>query len=248
MAPITLTTNRICADVTTCGSGQYQAVSRTSTTDALCTSLAACGSNQHVSQNPTSTTDRECKTILTALDSVLIALCGLIIICVAMYCGTRMVQRYQKLKTSLQEQEMLLLETEAQRSDAATTIQLMQSAWAVPEEHVTKERQISVGPKHDVWIGRWGNRKVGIAVFKQLRSDTLALHRQCEMLRALRHPNLVIFYGASTDESHAPFLLTEFMDRGSVWDVLHGTGDNLKPLEHVDIAMGVAEGMEYLHR
>ena len=40
-----------------------------------------------------------------------------------------------------------------------------------------------------------------------------------QFLRSLRHRNIVYFYGAG-DLATAPFLVTEFMERGSLCDLL----------------------------
>ena len=54
-----------CADLTVCGSNQYQSVASTSMSDRQCAPLTVCDSNQFQSVAPTRTTDRQCKTIQT---------------------------------------------------------------------------------------------------------------------------------------------------------------------------------------
>ena len=44
-------------------------------------------------------------------------------------------------------------------------------------------------------------------------------HAGTQFLRSLRHRNIVFFYGAG-DLTTAPFLVTEFMARGTLSDIL----------------------------
>eukprot|EP00041_Stephanoeca_diplocostata_P031346 m.975366 g.975366 ORF g.975366 m.975366 type:complete len:985 (-) comp23939_c0_seq12:125-3079(-) len=242
----TLTSNRICSDISACNSLQYVTVPPTATSNTVCASVQTCDANQHATRQPTSTTDRVCATTLTTLDAVLITLCGLIAVGMALYCGSRVLNRHRTLKLTLEDQEKLLQSAEAQWSDAATTVQLMQAAWVVPETHVTKQRKLSGGSGRDTWVGHWGNRTVAVTVLKHVK-DSPVLHRQCTLLYGLRHPNLVIFYGASTGGSSWPFLLSEFMELGSLWDAIHIGRMEITPLK-LSIALGIAKGMAYLHQ
>ncbi|KAI8926237.1 kinase-like domain-containing protein [Entophlyctis helioformis] len=76
--------------------------------------------------------------------------------------------------------------------------------------------------------------------------DTLAsFSNEVAMLMALRHTNVVKFVGfGSLDSRH--FLLTEFMGRGSVFDLL-ASKDHLDSRRKWRIIMDAATGMEYLH-
>lgn len=83
------------------------------------------------------------------------------------------------------------------------------------------------------------------------------LRAEIATLSALRHPNILLFMGACTEAPHA-CLVTEYMPRGSLWDLLHAPDENtatnpaakLRPLEMNYIlraSLDVAKGMAYLH-
>jgi ankyrin repeat protein len=78
---------------------------------------------------------------------------------------------------------------------------------------------------------------------------------EMEMLTALRHPNVVLFLGACTQPPNL-LLVTEYMPRGSLFNVLHGykSGSHSKQglalgfKARMKMALDVACGMNYLHK
>jgi len=72
---------------------------------------------------------------------------------------------------------------------------------------------------------------------------------EMEMLMALRHPNIVLFLGASIQSPNL-YLVMEYMSRGSLSNVLHteGAGKKLGMKSRIRMAMDVACGMNYLHK
>jgi serine/threonine protein kinase len=66
-----------------------------------------------------------------------------------------------------------------------------------------------------------------------------------ELLSTLRHPNIVCFLGASIQSQSLAWLVMEYVERGSVWDVIH-VSDGAKEISlqtrlrmFVDAALGV---------
>lgn len=58
----------------------------------------------------------------------------------------------------------------------------------------------------------------------------------------LRHPNVVLFMGAAVD-NNIPVIVTEFMPRGSLYDVLQGFPGNMPYDLQIHIAYAAASGM-----
>ncbi|KAG2592263.1 probable serine/threonine-protein kinase PBL23 isoform X2 [Panicum virgatum] len=103
-----------------------------------------------------------------------------------------------------------------------------------------------------VYKGRLADTKEVIAV-KQLDRDGFQGNREflveVLMLSLLHHPNLVKLLGYCTD-SNQRILVYEYMPKGSLEDHLLDLPPNWKPLPwhtRMQIAVGAAKGIEYLH-
>lgn len=100
-----------------------------------------------------------------------------------------------------------------------------------------------------------------MAVKKILHNDDLFLcksfAREVKTLGRIRHRHLVRLLGCCSGnrkETGSTLLLVyEYMENGSVWDWLHRNPKNTKKMKRFDwdsrlrIAVGLAQGMEYLH-
>ncbi|KNC53576.1 TKL protein kinase [Thecamonas trahens ATCC 50062] len=97
-----------------------------------------------------------------------------------------------------------------------------------------------------VYAGTW--RATAVAV-KRTRCVELSGRQlrefvdEASMLMRLRHPNVVIFMGITLEP---PQLVTEFMDRGTLYDVLHAPDLFLDPSIMFKWAHNMTQGMQYL--
>jgi serine/threonine protein kinase len=65
-------------------------------------------------------------------------------------------------------------------------------------------------------------------------------------MRSIRHPHILIFYGAGVNSNDHPFLVTELMVNGSLRRLL----DSSEPItwsQRFTFARDIASGMRYLH-
>lgn len=76
----------------------------------------------------------------------------------------------------------------------------------------------------------WANRRVAVKKLKQffveLDPEALAMfEEEVRFMQSTRHHNIVFFYGAGDDEEEGTkFIVTEFMERGSLRNVLDNKG------------------------
>ena len=65
-------------------------------------------------------------------------------------------------------------------------------------------------------------------------------------MKSVRHPNIVLFYGAGTMDDGTPFLVIELLDRGTLRGILEKTQD-IEWRQKVVFAKDTALEMQHLH-
>eukprot|EP01103_Thecamoeba_quadrilineata_P014223 TRINITY_DN417_c0_g1_i3.p1 TRINITY_DN417_c0_g1~~TRINITY_DN417_c0_g1_i3.p1 ORF type:complete len:233 (-),score=24.91 TRINITY_DN417_c0_g1_i3:557-1255(-) len=107
---------------------------------------------------------------------------------------------------------------------------------------------IGTGSFGQVYKGTWRSLDVAVKrlpdVFKPDQHRDFV--KEIQLLSMLRHPNIVQFLGAVTIPPN-PFLVTEFMSKGSLHSILHESSFSVSWKRLKDIAIDSAKGMNYLH-
>lgn len=96
--------------------------------------------------------------------------------------------------------------------------------------------------------GMWRGTPVAVKRLHPHMRDTSMSDfvREAALMLNLRHPNVVALMGISRDEDTFS-IITEFLERGSLDDILHNASIIIEP-EHVRLfALDAAKGMTYLH-
>lgn len=79
---------------------------------------------------------------------------------------------------------------------------------------------------------------------KQVLQD---FQKECELLRAIRHPNVLFFLGACLKQDNM-FFLTEYMEHGDLFSLIANKDDNAAWEKcGRDIALQIALGLNHLH-
>jgi len=71
--------------------------------------------------------------------------------------------------------------------------------------------------------------------------------REVEFMEQMRHPNLLLFYGAGVNPFNKAFLVTEIMSNGSLKALLHNHTHPIDWATRVLFAIDIASGVAYLH-
>eukprot|EP00762_Andalucia_godoyi_P008250 ANDGO_02983.mRNA.1 Dual specificity protein kinase pyk3 len=129
------------------------------------------------------------------------------------------------------------------------------------------QEKVSEGFYGEVFKGEFCGSKVAIKKFKLssiASSEEVARTKASEMLESaqeeisvmysLRHPNVVLFMGASFDfslnannmVSFSPLIVMEFMEHGSLYSVLHDR-NRLTDQKISEFIHDICAGMQYLH-
>eukprot|EP00051_Salpingoeca_urceolata_P033094 m.18928 g.18928 ORF g.18928 m.18928 type:complete len:1188 (-) comp5818_c1_seq1:13-3576(-) len=166
---------------------------------------------------------------------------------VAMY-----VRRTRRRAKGLQE---LSSATERLLDQTQRELQELVEVWHIEPSELKIIRTIAEGSYGVVMEARW--RDIAVAV-KRLRESAAILNDRAQdlfeseaaFLRTLRHENIVLFFGAGVMK-HAgatlPFLVTEWVENGSLQDVLADATFCIDRAHLHKFSFDAASGLEYLH-
>ncbi|XP_047941918.1 serine/threonine-protein kinase EDR1-like isoform X3 [Salvia hispanica] len=119
---------------------------------------------------------------------------------------------------------------------------------AIQWEDLQLKEEIGQGSFAVVYRGIWNGSDVAVKVYTGSQYDETLLDykKEIDIMRRLRHPNVLLFMGASCKEEKIA-IVTEYMTRGSLFKTLHRSNQSLDIRRRLRIALDVARGMNYLH-
>jgi serine/threonine protein kinase len=114
------------------------------------------------------------------------------------------------------------------------------------ERDIEMEKDIvGTGTFSQVYKGTFQKQSVAVKLFKQRVTDE-EFSKEVIMLRNLNHDKIVKFIGYANFEFQKGIIM-EYMDRGTLFDVLHKKLHEFTWLEKLRIIKQVTEAMKYLH-
>ena len=123
------------------------------------------------------------------------------------------------------------------------------SAWQIGHEEITMLERVGSGASGKVYRSVYREMTVAVKMFYM--TDDLGSNsevaREIRFMQTFRHPNVVLFIGAGRTAVDCPFLVTEFMARGSLRDVLDNRTMTLSFSRKLQFAIGAAKGINFLH-
>nr|AVG22651.1 MAPKKK4 [Plasmodiophora brassicae] len=121
--------------------------------------------------------------------------------------------------------------------------------WEIDYSQLTFLTKIGDGAFGEVFKGRLWGTDVAIKKLKDSEVDDKVLadlKNEVAILSQLRHPNVVLYIGACTVPPNV-CIVTEWCDRGSLYDIIYKQKAIIDTRKIIDIATGLAQGMSYLH-
>ena len=115
---------------------------------------------------------------------------------------------------------------------------------------LTINERVGVGSFGEVFKGRLWGTDVAIKKLKTLEitpEDLEDLQREISILATLRHPNMILYIGASSKKGQELCIVTEWAEHGSLYDVLHNADTHISVQTIFQYAMAISQGMNYLH-
>ncbi|KAL6070956.1 Serine/threonine-protein kinase HT1 [Balamuthia mandrillaris] len=137
-----------------------------------------------------------------------------------------------------------------EQMDAAETAQVVQRV-NIPLEELEIQEQLGRGALCRVDKAVWKKQNMVVAVktfyCPDLVPQELAdFRRELWLTSQMDHPNLIRFVGGSSEPPHL-YLVTELVENGSLWDILHKEEFELTWELRLQMALEIASGMKYLH-
>lgn len=178
-----------------------------------------------------------------------IAICSAALVLLAMIIGAVI---YRRSRRERGNQIYAMQRLERQLNQSQTEVQALRKAWVISPSDVDLKEPIGAGGFGRVFAGTWGDHKVAIKVIlgELLMMDetiTDEFEKEIRFMQQMRHANVVLFYGAGQQEDGTPFLVTELVERGSLYSVLMHHDGTIPWRRKLQFALDTAKGMAYLH-
>eukprot|EP00041_Stephanoeca_diplocostata_P039102 m.1587379 g.1587379 ORF g.1587379 m.1587379 type:complete len:870 (+) comp25329_c0_seq21:2567-5176(+) len=234
----------------------YQFAAPTNVSDRQCSICSTCPADFNTVPC-TATTNTVCRKQdkLGMGDIAAIALSVVLlgaVAAIAVVFGRAQRRKRAKAQENLEMTEELLGSVEREKDRVVEENERMQQAWTIEEGDLKFAGVIGQGAFGTVYKGVWGHIPVAIKVLRMPIDDldpmmTEDFNQEVTFMQTIRHPNLLIFYGAGIDKDSRAFLVTELMAGGSLRKMLLDQTKDMPWAMRLVFATDAAKGMRYLH-
>ena len=144
--------------------------------------------------------------------------------------------------------------TRVQLEIAEQTVEELANIWSVDNTQIQFRRMVGEGSFGNVWTAKYRDEIVAVKVLK-IKVDDCTEEQlkdfmdESELLRSIFHANIVRFIGTGKTAEDKPFIVLEYMERGSLRNELDRDYAE-HPMEvglQVKYALDAAKGMRHLH-
>eukprot|EP01125_Pyxidicula_operculata_P018881 TRINITY_DN676_c0_g7_i1.p1 TRINITY_DN676_c0_g7~~TRINITY_DN676_c0_g7_i1.p1 ORF type:complete len:921 (-),score=205.41 TRINITY_DN676_c0_g7_i1:24-2786(-) len=170
------------------------------------------------------------------------------------------VRKAPKIKKNVEEDEEVVNDKSDRRRRLSMPTDLnmrLHKKWVISIRELNIPMDIeAVGHGHfgDVRLGFFRSMKVACKFVREKcfssKKDIDMFVQEVNLLSELRHPNVILYMGVCID-SNEKIIITEFMENGSLYDLVHNNTKNPSisfPLPNLlRIAKDISLGMNYLH-
>ena len=128
-------------------------------------------------------------------------------------------------------------------------VEELTNVWQINENEIAQLEVIGAGGYGDVFKVRYRDMFAAMKILRQPTDDSFLweFEREIKFMQTVRHPNIVLFLGAGRTAEGSPFIISEFVSRGSLRDLLDDQTQDISHALTVKFALDVARGMNFLH-
>ncbi|KAG2389006.1 hypothetical protein C9374_014406 [Naegleria lovaniensis] len=134
-------------------------------------------------------------------------------------------------------------------------------SWMISIDEIEIVKRIAEGASGTVYLASWNGTKVALKTLKHYSEELIShgeqlihvdeeeFEKEASLLANIRHPNIVQFFGVIMAGSKK-YLVVEFMEKGSLDKLIYNSKSGTEKIDlfrKIDILLGVAKGMNYLH-
>ncbi|KAI1892864.1 hypothetical protein AGOR_G00137910 [Albula goreensis] len=122
-------------------------------------------------------------------------------------------------------------------------------AWEIPRESLKLEKRLGAGQFGEVWMATYNKHtKVAVKTMKPGSMSVEAFLAEANLMKTLQHDKLVRLNAVVTKEEPI-YIITEFMEKGSLLDFLKSDeGNRVQLPKLIDFSAQIAEGMAYIEQ
>jgi serine/threonine protein kinase len=128
-------------------------------------------------------------------------------------------------------------------------VEELTGAWQIRHDEVIPIELVGSGGYGEVHRCRYRDLFVAMKILRLPATDSMLMEfeREIKFMRTVRHPNIVLFLGAGRTADGSPFLVSEYVSRGSLRRILDDANTSITEEMQVKFCQDVARGMGFLH-
>ncbi|XP_034060927.1 tyrosine-protein kinase HCK [Gymnodraco acuticeps] len=122
-------------------------------------------------------------------------------------------------------------------------------AWEIPRSSLKLDKKLGAGQFGEVWLATYNKHtKVAVKTMKPGTMSVEAFLGEANLMKALQHDKLVRLNAVVTMEEPI-FIITEYMEKGSLLDFLKSDeGNRVQLPKLIDFSAQIAEGMAFIEQ
>jgi serine/threonine protein kinase len=125
----------------------------------------------------------------------------------------------------------------------------LNNVWQISDIEIELTDRIGHGACGEVFRATYRDMTVAVKLLKSREDDDrlkYEFEREIQFMQTVRHPNIILFIGAGRFPNNTPFIVIEFLENGSLRDLLD-EDRQISNEQKIGFWVGVAKGMRFLH-